>query len=224
MSTSSRTIAGFFEPTRLMPWRMRPGIAANVHAPVAAGCPPRRAPRPARRGRTCARAPARSTPRWTSCRSRADRGRAGSARGRSRGSLAFAPRLLQAQLPDGQELEDPVLHVAQAVVILVEDRPRPSRSTWSSVSLVPGQIRHPLEPRHEDLRLGRRPAPCAAAARDRAGPPAGSPAAGWPAAAVLQTCRCVLVLFLAELLLDRAAARAGRSPAAARRAPPRRSS
>ena len=67
-----------------------------------------------------------------------------------RGGLA-----LELQLPDGQELQDAVLHVLETVVVLVQDLLGASQVDLLLCALLPRQLGDPLEEGADDLVLGR---------------------------------------------------------------------
>ena len=74
------------------------------------------------------------------------------------GRLDFLRQLLGAELADGQELEDAVLHVLQPVVVLVEDLGGVVEVEAVVRPRVPGELGHPFEVGPDDLAFHRLPA------------------------------------------------------------------
>ena len=150
------------------------------------GCRPRRARRRARCARTCGPSRARWTSRSRSCRRREGRRRGGSGPCRRgvllrRGLGAFGRRRrrgalgLRAQLADREELEDAVLHVAERVVVLVEDARRLVHVELVVAPRAPRQLGDVLEERPDDLRLHRLAADALEARPARGRPPCARP-------------------------------------------------
>ena len=70
------------------------------------------------------------------------------------GRAGRAEVALVAQLAHGEELDDPVLHVAQAVMVGVEHRPGRGQVEVVRRGLAPGQVEHAVEPGADPALLG----------------------------------------------------------------------
>ncbi len=86
----------------------------------------------------------------------ADTGRSDQGEDRAGSSSAlFREPTLRPELADGQVFDDPVLHVAEALVILVEDATRVGDVQVVLGAHVPGKLGHPIEVRADPPVLGR---------------------------------------------------------------------
>ena len=144
LSTSSIMKTGLIVPAFFMPWMIWPGQRADVGAPVAAdrGLVVHAAERDA-----VELAPERARDAAAE-RRLADAGRADEAEDRA--------LLVLLQLADGEVLEDALLDLLEAVVVLVEDLAHAARCRGCPcVELRPRQVEDPVEVGAHDRVLGR---------------------------------------------------------------------
>ena len=113
LSTSSSMNTGLFVPAVLMLWMIRPGQRADVGAPVAADLGLVVDAAEAHADELAAHRPGDAL---------AERGLADA--GRARRSSRIGLRIVSASAAHREVLEDPLLDLLEAVVVLVEDRAR----------------------------------------------------------------------------------------------------